>query len=623
LQTQEDKVFNAAEKERLDEEKRQKLKIRRKIRRRERREQLEKERTIAEAREMESQLLLQRKQDLKFSTATDFMESTRVIDSALRNGDSLSLMTIKAELLTAVERLGKILPPNTLDQLIDELGGTSQVAEMTGRKGRIVILPNGQVEYQARNADSDAPVSQMNLEEKDKFMRGEKLIAVISEAASSGISLQSDKRVPNQRRRVHITLELPWAGDKAIQQFGRTHRSNQANAPEYLFLISELAGEKRFASVVAKRLESLGALTHGDRRAAESRDLSQFNLDNAYGREALKKLIQALSSTSVKPIIPAPEDYILGPDKFFDDMRQYLVGVGIFSVNKKTPNVYNVEKEATILSKFLNRLLGLPFHAQNALFSYFTSIIDKLIKQAKDNGTFDAGILDLGGGTDRAKKLEQRVFRGFSGNPNFIVEIHKIGAERGLKWEDAKKLFDTQTDPNTGFYLSHPVTDRKQTIILVTNTGKTIIKNLCIVRPNTGRSNKFQSPTDITSKFTKISLEEAEMEWNKQYEAFGSMCLHRYVNGQCKKEDSQDTKEFCEFGRRFRTYFVLTGAVIAIWPMLEKALNESRTKQQNSYMQIVRIRTDDDQKLVGLLVLPTHVRSILAILTSQSQKPSP
>lgn len=62
---------------------------------------------------------------------------------------------------------------------------------MTGRRGRVITKEaTGKIQYELRNADSDAPVELMNLEEKEKFMNGEKLVAIISEAASSGISLQ-------------------------------------------------------------------------------------------------------------------------------------------------------------------------------------------------------------------------------------------------------------------------------------------------------------------------------------------------------------------------------------------------------------------------------------------------
>ena len=89
---------------------------------------------------------------------------------------------------------------------------------------------------------------------------------------------------------------------------GRTHRSNQVSAPEYVFLISQLAGERRFASTVAKRLESLGALTHGDRRATESRDLSRFNIDNKHGRQALELVMKSVLGQET-PVVSPPSSY--------------------------------------------------------------------------------------------------------------------------------------------------------------------------------------------------------------------------------------------------------------------------------------------------------------------------
>ena len=93
---------------------------------------------------------------------------------------------------------GLDLPNNPLDELIDRLGGPSAVAEMTGRKGRLVRRRDGEagVKWEARNAsgvDKGSSLEMINILERKMFLGGEKLVAVISEAASAGISLHADR----------------------------------------------------------------------------------------------------------------------------------------------------------------------------------------------------------------------------------------------------------------------------------------------------------------------------------------------------------------------------------------------------------------------------------------------
>lgn len=94
--------------------------------------------------------------------------------------------------------IGLDLPNNPLDELIDRLGGPTAVAEMTGRKGRLVRRRNGEagVKWEARNASGVAAGSSLdmiNVHERQMFLDGEKLVAIISEAASAGISLHADR----------------------------------------------------------------------------------------------------------------------------------------------------------------------------------------------------------------------------------------------------------------------------------------------------------------------------------------------------------------------------------------------------------------------------------------------
>uniref|UniRef100_A0A8C8I887 Protein strawberry notch homolog 2 n=1 Tax=Oncorhynchus tshawytscha TaxID=74940 RepID=A0A8C8I887_ONCTS len=534
------------------------------------------------------------------STDTDGMDtdSNSSPDSLLDNNNDDDVIFVdskntwieemKQDLLNKIADLGKELPLNTLDELIDKLGGPEKVSEMTGRKGRVVRRPDGSVRYESR-AEQSHTIDHINLKEKDRFMCGEKLVAIISEAASSGISLQADKRVKNQCRRVHMTLELPWSADRAIQQFGRTHRSNQVTAPEYIFLISELAGERRFASIVAKRLESLGALTHGDRRATESRDLSKYNFENKYGTKALDKITKAILGHIESKVSP-PKGYPGGDSLFFRDMKHGMMDVGIFC---KEPRFgLSTEKDCSI-TKFLNRILGLEVHKQNSLFQYFTDNFDYLIEKDKKEGKYDMGILDLAPGNDEIYEEKQETFMTVGNPQDGQVVLYKISVDRGMPWEEAYEKAQNLNSPDEGFYLSYKLRGNHPCVLLA-EQGRG--RNFIVYKPNIGKQAHPESLDNLQQRYRKVTPDQAKDSWESQFNFSFGKCSHANWNGKCKKiEEGQE----CLQGMRLRQYHMLCGALLRVWKRVADVVSDITS---SSILQIVRLKTKNSNKQVGIKI---------------------
>ncbi|XP_015155465.1 protein strawberry notch homolog 2 isoform X1 [Gallus gallus] len=513
---------------------------------------------------------------------------------------------MKQDLLAKVKALGKELPLNTLDELINHFGGPEHVAEMTGRKGRVVCRPDGSVMFESR-AEQGLSIDHVNLKEKERFMNGEKLVAIISEASSSGISLQADRRVKNQKRRVHMTLELPWSADRAIQQFGRTHRSNQVSAPEYVFLISELAGERRFASIVAKRLESLGALTHGDRRATESRDLSKYNFENKYGAKALDRVLSTILNYKENRV-PVPKSYERGEAAFFQEMKQGLISVGI-CCNQLKYGTVSVEKDCSI-TKFLNRILGLEVDKQNMLFQYFSDTFDYLIEKDKKEGKYDMGILDLAPGIDEIYEESKEVFLTPGHPQDGQVVFYKISVDRGLKWEEAYEKSLKLTGSYDGFYLSYKTRGNKYTCLLA-EQGRG--KNFILYKPNIGKQSQPESLDSLHKKYRQVTPEEAKEHWESCYHFSLKKCNHAVWNRSCKL--IQEGKE-CFQGMRLRHYYMLCGALLRVWSRIASIMADITN---TSYLQIVRLKTKEKKKQVGIKIPESCVRKVLEELKQMDE----
>lgn len=301
------------------------------------------------------------------------------------NGEKIPVNNPQAEaerkaLLDEIDR-DLHMPANPLDELVSALGGRNKVAELTGRKK---IYDRDQDKFVPRG-DPNVPQEQYNLVEMAKFQNGEKLVAVLSSAAGTGISLHASNRAKNQRKRYMITLQVGWSADKAMQMLGRVHRTDQAHPPEYMLLVSDLGGEKRFIATIARRLGSLGALTKGQKNATGGSDLmSKVNFESDQGRQAAKSFY--LGMMEDKPI---PGTGRTG--------MEILHAMRMLVVDPKSGRRTVPEEDQSNITRLLNRMLALDPEVQNGCYNYYFDIFQAAVEDAISRGTLDTGVRTLPG----------------------------------------------------------------------------------------------------------------------------------------------------------------------------------------------------------------------------------
>ena len=288
-----------------------------------------------------------------------------------RDGQPVESREALARRNEMLEQLGSLPPvPGALDQIVQRFR-TDLVAEVTGRSRRIVRKGEG---ASARLAvENRAPSA--NLAETSAFMDDQKRILIFSDAGGTGRSYHADLSVRNQRLRVHYLLEPGWKADAAIQGLGRTNRTNQAQPPLFRPIATDVKAEKRFLSTIARRLDTLGAITRGQRQTGgQGLFRPEDNLESAYARDALRQLYLAVVRGKVEGC----------------SLERFETATGL-----KLMDSNGIKDDLPPITTFLNRLLALTIELQGILFSAFEQLLQARIDGAIASGTYDMGLETL------------------------------------------------------------------------------------------------------------------------------------------------------------------------------------------------------------------------------------
>lgn len=431
-------------------------------------------------------------------------------------------------------------PQNPLDAIISRFG-VGEVAEISGRSHR---FENGK--YVRRKLHGIAH-RELNAYETRLFQQGQKRLAVISGAGSTGISVHADTAARNQERRVFYAFQLSWSADQQMQAFGRVHRSNQTSAPIIRLVLLDLAGQKRLVNSVSKRLAALGALTKGERHSLSSDLFRPEDVTDDYGKAALARLYREIAH---------------GRHTGDGIGMSELARMGVLDKEKGGVK----ESYLTNVEQFLNRIMVLHVDAQNLIFELFYERYIEAVEAAKRQSAFDFGVEEI-----RARNLHR-----VSEPETLFVDagsgartmLHELEGEVDV----IRHTFDEAAEAAPlGFYrnlrsghvyaVSEHWSDTRNELLLTAVKG----------------SRRSIEAHELHDKYERIQPQEARVWWTKAY------------------ANTPATEP--------RQFHLLSGA---IFPIYDKVMGASGIQN----VKIARAVLTDGQSLVGLNLSPADVPNV-------------
>lgn len=465
-----------------------------------------------------------------------------------------------------ITKIGKMkVPDGPLEMLLDEFG-TENVAEVTGRTRRVVN--QRQADGSVKRIIENRSVKSGEADAK-AFQNGTKRILVFSESGGTGKSYHADRRAKNQQQRVHYILQPGWKADAAIQGLGRTHRTNEASAPIYKLVTTNVMGQKRFTATIAKRLNQLGALTQGQRDAGSGIFSEKDNLETPIAADALENFYRSADRDLIKS---------LGIN---------IYEKGGFAINESAPDLRNVPK-------FLNRILSLKVEDQNKVFNEFYSLLNDMTETAIQNGTLDRGMESVK--ADKIEVIDKKTVHvdERTGAETQYVQMKVYRKPTIVSFKDMPELFYCSDDEVWNLYI-------KEGRLRLCRFGDGSVRAVYKMhRTETDTKGRVHDLYEIKSPV----YEYRSIYQDKTLEKLNPIEIPKNEWEDAWNEEIKKTPKYLD-----SNLHLLTGVLLPVWDKIENARGK-----------VLRVVTSDGTQYLGREISPSFVDTVLRSLNQTRTK---